>query len=64
MDDIGHLRLYLSEEKYREVVNRAWLEAVTDPDSRPARHAMPALLRHGVLFQIEVIAVLRQASTP
>jgi 2-iminobutanoate/2-iminopropanoate deaminase len=50
--------LYLSDEKYRDAVNKAWLEMFPDAHNRPARHAMKAEMRSGVLFQVEVIAVL------
>jgi 2-iminobutanoate/2-iminopropanoate deaminase len=57
-DDIGYMKVYLREEKYREFVNQAWLEMFPDPHDRPARHAIKVELRGELLFQIEVIAVL------
>jgi 2-iminobutanoate/2-iminopropanoate deaminase len=57
-DDIGYMKVYLREEKYREFVNQAWLEMFPEPDNRPARHAIKVELRGELLFQIEVIAVL------
>ena len=58
LDDIGHLKLYVGDDQHREAVNRAWLECFPDPHNRPARHAVRAEMRQGVLFQIEIIAVL------
>ena len=57
-DDIGHMTVFLKEEKYRDSVNKAWLKMFPDEHDRPARHALKADLRGQLLFQIEVIAVL------
>ncbi|MDZ4344030.1 MAG: RidA family protein [Candidatus Binatia bacterium] len=57
-DDIGYLKVYLKEEKYRDSVNKAWLKMFPDEHDRPARHAIKAELRGEMLMQIEVIAVL------
>jgi 2-iminobutanoate/2-iminopropanoate deaminase len=56
--DIGHMTVFLKDEKHRESINKAWLEMFPDEHDRPARHAIKAELRGEVLFQIEVIAVL------
>lgn len=56
--DIGHMTVFLKDEKYRDSVNKAWLAMFPDEHDRPARHAIKAELRGEVLFQIEVIAVL------
>ena len=57
-DDIAHMTVFLKEEKYRDSVNKGWLEMFPDEHDRPARHALKAELRGQMLFQIEVIAVL------
>ena len=57
-DNIAHMKVYLKEEKYRDAVNKAWLEMFPDDHDRPARHALKVELRGNVLFQIEVVAVL------
>lgn len=59
-EDIGHLTVYLKEEKYREAVNKAWLDMFPDAHNRPARHAVQSEMRRDLLFQIEVIAVLER----
>ena len=58
LDNIGYMRVYLKEEKYRDSVNKAWLKMFPDEHDRPARHALKAELRGEMLMQIEVIAVL------
>jgi enamine deaminase RidA (YjgF/YER057c/UK114 family) len=57
-DNIGTIKVYLKEEKYRDSVNKAWLKMFPDEHDRPARHAIKAELRGEMLMQIEVIAVL------
>jgi 2-iminobutanoate/2-iminopropanoate deaminase len=57
-DHIGYMKVYLKEEKYRDSVNKAWLNMFPDENDRPARHALKAELRGEMLMQIEVIAVL------
>ncbi|MDO8700361.1 MAG: RidA family protein [Deltaproteobacteria bacterium] len=57
-DNIGTMKVYLKEEKYRDSVNNAWLKMFSDEHDRPARHAIKAELRGEMLMQIEVIAVL------
>ena len=57
-DNIAHMTVFMKEEKYRDNVNTEWLKMFPNEDDRPARHALKAELRGGMLFQIEVIAVL------
>ena len=57
-ENIGHMTVFLLEEKYRDSVNKAWLKMFPDEHNRPARHALKAELRGGLLFQVELIAVL------
>jgi 2-iminobutanoate/2-iminopropanoate deaminase len=57
-ENIGYMKVYLKEEKYRDSVNKAWEKMFPDEHDRPARHALKVDLRGEVLFQIEVIAVL------
>jgi 2-iminobutanoate/2-iminopropanoate deaminase len=57
-DNIAYVKVYLKDEKYRDSVNKAWLEMFPDEHDRPARHAIKVELRGNNLFQIEVIGVL------
>ncbi len=57
-DNVGYMKVYLRDEKYRDAVNKAWLKMYPDEHDRPARHATKVELRGDNLFQIEVIAVL------
>jgi len=57
-ENIGHMTVFLRDEKYRDSINKAWLKMFPDEHNRPARHAVKADLRGEVLFQVELIAVL------
>ncbi len=57
-DNIAHVKLYLKDEKYRDVVNGPWCKMFPDEHNRPARHALKVDLRGKNLFQIEIVAVL------
>ena len=57
-ENIGHMTVFLRDEKYRDSINKAWLKMFPDEHNRPARHAVKADLRGEVLFQVEMIAVL------
>jgi 2-iminobutanoate/2-iminopropanoate deaminase len=57
-DAIIRMTVYVSDEKYRETINHEWLKMFPDAHDRPARHATRPELRGGVLFQVEVVAVL------
>lgn len=57
-ENIAYMKVYLKEEKYRDAVNKSWLQMFPDEHDRPARHAIKVDLRGDNLFQIEVIAVL------
>ncbi len=57
-DNIGHMTVYLKEERYRESINKEWLKMFPDEKDRPARHAIRVDVRGEVLFQIEIIAVI------
>ena len=56
--DIGHMTVFLKEERYRESVNKEWLKMFPDEKDRPARHSIRVDVRGEVLFQIEIIAVV------
>ncbi len=57
-ENIGHMTVFLKEDKYRESINKEWVKMFPDESDRPARHAVKADLRGELLFQIELIAVL------
>ena len=57
-ENIAHMTVFLKDEKDRESINKAWNKMFPDEHSRPARHALKADIRGGLLFQVELIAVL------
>jgi enamine deaminase RidA (YjgF/YER057c/UK114 family) len=57
-ENIGHVTVFLKDEKYRESINKEWVKMFPDEYNRPARHAVTGDLRGQMLFQVELIAVL------
>ena len=57
-ENIAYMKVYLKDEQYRDALNEPWLEMFPDEHSRPARHSLPAQIRGGYYFQVEIIAVL------
>ncbi len=57
-DDIAYMKVFLKDDQYRGAINREWLSMFPDEGDRPARHALVEDLRGGMLFQVEIIAVL------
>jgi 2-iminobutanoate/2-iminopropanoate deaminase len=62
-DDVVRLTVYLKEAAAREAVNAEWLSCFPDPHDRPARHTLMADLQHGMLLQLEVVAVILETAT-
>ena len=58
MDDVVKFSVTIKDNAVRDAVNEQWNEAFPDPHDRPARHIVVADLQHGMLLQIEVIAVI------
>jgi 2-iminobutanoate/2-iminopropanoate deaminase len=56
--DVAHVKVFLKDNSYRELVNKPWVAMFPDENSRPARHATidPSL---GALIQIEAVAVIQ-----
>ena len=61
LDDIARVTVYVTDEAYREHLNREWLKAFPDEHDRPARHTQVSELRGGMLIQCELVAVLDPA---
>ena len=58
LDDIIYVLLLLKDRGVREHIDKFWLEAFPDEDSRPARHALQAELGGGAQMQALVTAVI------
>jgi 2-iminobutanoate/2-iminopropanoate deaminase len=58
LDDVVRVTVYLKDPSAREHVNTEWLACFPDPHDRPARHTLQYDLQHGMLLQIEVVAVI------
>lgn len=57
LDDVGKVTVFLRDRAQREIVNRYWLEAFPDENSRPVRHAVGAPAAAEMAVQLEFIAV-------
>jgi 2-iminobutanoate/2-iminopropanoate deaminase len=57
-EDVAKLTVILADDALRPIVNEEWLRMFPDADDRPARHAVRADLRRGMLVQLEAIAVI------
>jgi 2-iminobutanoate/2-iminopropanoate deaminase len=61
LDDVVRVTVYLKDNSARDAINAEWIKAFPDPHSRPARHALIYDLQHGMLLQLEAIAVLQES---
>jgi 2-iminobutanoate/2-iminopropanoate deaminase len=59
-EDVVRVTVYLKDNTARDAINAEWINAFPDPHSRPARHALIYDLQHGMLLQLEVVAVLQE----
>jgi 2-iminobutanoate/2-iminopropanoate deaminase len=57
-DDIAKVTVWLRDYRDREALNREWTAMFPDPSSRPARHAVAAMLDGKTLIQCDFVAVL------
>ena len=60
LGDVGRLTVYIKDDSVRPHLNAAWNEHFPDPDSRPARHAVLYDLSHGMVIQLECVAVIQE----
>jgi len=56
--DVVKLTVYVKDNSVREAINGEWLHCFPDPEDRPARHIVVHDLQHGMLLQLECLAVL------
>lgn len=62
LDDVVHVAVKLAEPADRDSLNRHWVAAFPDPDSRPARHVDAAPLVMGQRrIAAEIVAILDEA---
>jgi 2-iminobutanoate/2-iminopropanoate deaminase len=59
--DVVKLTVFLVDDAHRSAINKHWLEIYPDEHHRPARHSLVQNLRGGVLLQLEVLAVAKDA---
>jgi len=59
LDDVVRVTVLLKDNSLRDAINVEWLKFFPDENDRPARHISPADLQHGMLLQLEVMAVIQ-----
>ena len=57
MGDVVKVDCFVTDDSFREAINKYWIEIYPDPHKRPARHTVVLPLRGGVLMQLSAIAV-------
>ncbi|MCP3709414.1 RidA family protein [Paraburkholderia sp. CNPSo 3274] len=55
--DVVKLAVSVKDDSVREHLNTHWLARWPDPAQRPARHVVVHDLQHGMVLQLEVMAV-------
>jgi enamine deaminase RidA (YjgF/YER057c/UK114 family) len=56
-DNIGKITVFLSDIKYRALVNKEWEKMFPNENDRPSRHVVDMQLRGKTVIQLDVIAV-------
>ncbi|HXQ53397.1 MAG TPA: RidA family protein [Stellaceae bacterium] len=57
LGDVVKITCFVTDDGFREQLNKYWLECYPDAAKRPARHTIVSPLRGGVLLQIDALAV-------
>ncbi|MBP0637744.1 RidA family protein [Cupriavidus sp. AcVe19-6a] len=58
LGDVLKLTVYVKDDSVRDAINGEWLRRFPDPRDRPARHIVVHDLQHGMLLQLECLAVV------
>lgn len=61
LGDVVKLTVFVTDDKFRDAINKYWIECYPDETRRPARHSLVGPLRGGLLLQIEALAVAKEA---
>ncbi|MGH7090193.1 MAG: RidA family protein [Stellaceae bacterium] len=56
LGDVVKITCFVTDDSFRNALNKCWLECFPDEHKRPARHTLVMPLR-GVLLQIDALAV-------
>jgi 2-iminobutanoate/2-iminopropanoate deaminase len=57
LGDVLKVTCFVTDDNFREALNKYWLECWPDAAKRPARHTLVMPLRGGLLLQIDALAV-------
>ena len=57
LDTVGKVTVYLKDMKYREILNKVWVQVFPEENNRPARHYVKFPdLPGDIIIQLDVIA--------
>jgi 2-iminobutanoate/2-iminopropanoate deaminase len=57
LGDVLKVTCFVTDDNFREALNKYWVECWPDAAKRPARHTIVMPLRGGLLLQIDALAV-------
>ena len=55
--DVARLTVYVRDDGVHDAINAEWHRCFPDPGDRPARHMLVHPLQHGMIVQLEFIAM-------
>jgi 2-iminobutanoate/2-iminopropanoate deaminase len=59
LGDVVKIDVLVTDEKFREVINKVWIDCYPNRQNRPARHTHTGPLRGGQLMQIIAMAIAK-----
>jgi 2-iminobutanoate/2-iminopropanoate deaminase len=61
LGDVVKITVFVTDDGFRDAINKYWLQCYPDPACRPARHTLVMPLRGGMLLQLDALAVAKEA---
>ncbi len=58
--DVVKLTIYVKDDSQRAAINAEWQRCFPDPHDRPARHILTYALQHGMVLQLECMALIQK----
>ncbi len=58
--DVVKLTIYVNDDSQRAAINTEWQRCFPDPHDRPARHTLTYALQHGMVLQLECLALIQK----
>ena len=58
--DVVKVTIYVKDDSQRAAINTEWQRCFPDPHDRPARHILTYALQHGMVLQLECMALIQK----